>query len=92
MTVSSSSPGRSSEWHRSAAHAWAVNRLAAMLVLALHERAYLSVQIQNPLTLSEHDELQPDLMLLRAPVAAYRGSVCRSPRMCCSSSRWPTAA
>ena len=52
------------------AHAWTVNQLAATLVLALRERAYVS--IQNPLALTGQDELQPDLMLLRAPGAAYR--------------------
>jgi Uma2 family endonuclease len=58
------------------AHAWTVDRLAAVLVLALGERAHVSAQ--NPVVLSEHDEPQPDLMVLRAPASRYRAALPRS--------------
>lgn len=51
-------------------HAWTVNRLGALFVLGAGERAYIS--IQNPLLLSEHDEPQPDLMLLQPPASRYK--------------------
>ncbi len=55
------------------AHAWTVDRLAALLVLAVGERAHVSAQ--NPIVLSEHDEPQPDLMVLRAPASRYRATL-----------------
>lgn len=56
-------------------HAWAVDRLGALFVLGARERAHVS--IQNPLVLSEHDEPQPDLMLLRPPASRYKADLPR---------------
>lgn len=57
-------------------HAWAVDRLGALFVLGARDRAHVS--IQNPLVLSDHDEPQPDLMLLRPPASRYKTEPPRS--------------
>lgn len=56
-------------------HAWVVDRLGALFVLGAHERAHVSMQ--NPLVLSEHDEPQPDVMLLRPPASRYKAELPR---------------
>jgi Uma2 family endonuclease len=54
-------------------HASLVNRLTRMLISAVGDRAI--VQIQGPLTLDEHTQLQPDLALLKPRSDYYRDAV-----------------
>ncbi|HWE61369.1 MAG TPA: Uma2 family endonuclease [Chloroflexota bacterium] len=53
-------------------HLWCVNRFNRRLVLALGERAIVS--IQNPVVLSGHDEPQPDVVVLRPSAEEHRGT------------------
>jgi Uma2 family endonuclease len=51
-------------------HALCVDKLTALLLLALHTRAH--IRIQNPIALSEHDEPQPDAAVLDPAIAQQR--------------------
>jgi Uma2 family endonuclease len=53
-------------------HLWCVNRCNRRLILALGERAIVS--IQNPVVLSGHDEPQPDVVVLRPSAEDHRGT------------------
>jgi Uma2 family endonuclease len=48
-------------------HAMCVDKLNALLIMALHARAH--IRSQNPIALSEHDEPQPDAAILDPAVA-----------------------
>lgn len=54
-------------------HAWTVDELADRFRAAAGGRARVSQQ--NPLVLAEHDEPQPDLMLLRSRHEGYRDAL-----------------
>ena len=50
-------------------HSNAVNRIARLLTMTLHDRAV--VHNQNSIHLADHSEPEPDLTLLRPPLAQY---------------------
>ena len=54
-------------------HAGRVNRLTQLFVRRLGDAAVVSVQ--NPVRLDEHNEPQPDVMLLRPRADFYEGSI-----------------
>jgi len=56
-------------------HAFAVDELAAAFMPALQGTARVS--IQNPVVLDEHNQPQPDLMILRLKAAGYRAALPR---------------
>lgn len=51
-------------------HAFITNRLTRLLIQGLGERAVVSAQ--NPVLLGEYSELQPDILVVRAPEERYR--------------------
>lgn len=60
------------KWRKSSQHAGTVNHLAKLAILALHEKAVVSVQ--HPMSINDYSEPEPDIVVAKRRKDMYRSA------------------